>query len=182
MLKRIQNPGVLSDGVRARLEQNAARHAANLPLHDPGHPREGREHAAAGAGGAQHFPLSEPLRRGDSQMRRVQALETNEGVTVLSNRVESPDPRLSMVAPQRPHVVEHHEEPSEAAEPEARENEDLAAAPHVVEKTHNLRALRERPAPPKAASTGNGWLAWPLMLFVATGAVVGTLWFRKKTE
>jgi hypothetical protein len=69
---------------------------------------------------------------------RVHAVETDEGVTLLSNRLQP--------------------------------------------ETHSLRPLSSRATKARDASAGLGWLVWPFVLFVTTGAVVGTLWFRKKTE
>jgi hypothetical protein len=175
-LKRLSNPGQLSEGVRARLEQQNARHAANLPRED-----------LSAAGGARHEPAgsappelseNEPLRRGEARMRRVQAVDTHAGVTVLSNRLVLPEPSLVLTA----QLAGSHRAEAEPEAP-ATEGEALAVAesPSVTE-THSLRALAPRSAKSRLSSTGLGWLVWPFVLFVLGGAVVGTLWFRNKTE
>ncbi len=174
-LKTIRNPGQLSESVRARLEQRGLRHAANMPglsAHEEG---RGVEHSAASADMAgRSLSSDEPLRRGQAHLRRVQAVETVGGVTVLSNRLQLPEPRLALTA-QRVHEAE----PALLAT--ADEGSEQAASSSVTE-TRSLRALSSRPSKARTPSTGLGWLIWPFVLCVATGAVVGTLWFRKKTE
>lgn len=174
-LKRIPNPAQLSESVRARLEQRAALHAADLaqgaqgvaaapPVTQPAVPVQGA------------LPDDAPLRRGEARQRRVQAVDTEEGVTVLSNRLVLPDPRLALTA-QRTVAAEPDPEPP------VEEDEALALSePASVTETHSLRTLGSRPAPSNPVSAGLGWLVWPFVLFLLGGAVVGTLWFRKKTE
>lgn len=113
-------------------------------------------------------------------MRRVQVIETVEGVTVLSNRLRLPEARLALTS-QR--VAEH--EPalpvSDEGESEGEREGTEDESPRVTE-THSLRALSSRTVKAKAANTGVGGLVWPFVLCVAAGAVLATLWFRKKTE
>ena len=177
-LKSIPNPGLLSEGVRASLrERAAARHpseiaaqasaAAAQPTSSP---------ASAAAQSTRHPPSSEPLRRGLAQQRRVQALDTGNGITVLSNRViEPPAPRLASLARAAAGEAEHS-----VFEPEEQASNDESQ----VTETRSLRALSSRRDVPKARerSLGLDWLLWPFVLLLATGAVVGTLWFSKKTE
>jgi hypothetical protein len=180
-LKRLTNPAQLSEGVRARLEQRAARHAANLGNESEAAAaaRNARQAAATGELAAptpEGVPNDEPLRRGEALQRRVLAVDDGDGVTVLSNRLVLPDQRLMLTA-QRANRAEL--EPSEPAEPA----EELALAESAsVTETRSLRALASRPTQAKAVSTGIGWLIWPFALFVLGGAVVGALWFRRKTE
>jgi hypothetical protein len=110
-------------------------------------------------------------------MRRVQALETDEGITLLSNRINSlsGSPRLaSVIAEQPPPAQPLHESPPA-------EDEAIASADPGVTAMHSLRPGSSRRLEAKNTGTGLGWLLWPFVLFVTTGAVVGTLWFRKKT-
>ena len=53
-----------------------------------------------------------------------------------------------------------------------------------VTETRSLRAMSSRREVSKAREGGLGvdWLLWPFVLLLATGAVVGTLWFSKKTQ
>jgi hypothetical protein len=105
---------------------------------------------------------------------RVQAVETREGITVLSNRIQLPEQRLSAAVAKRP---------LPDPEPPVVEEAVAAANPSSITETRSLRPLSSRSAArAKNPSTGLGWLLWPFVLFVTTGAVVGTLWFRKKTE
>jgi hypothetical protein len=155
------DPGQLSESVRARLQEHTfGRHASNLPTPEL-KPR--------------HETPNEPLRRGLARQRRVQAVETAEGVTVISNRLELPEPRLASMAMRQA-------KPAEVA-PEAERELAVANASHPesVTETHSLRAMSSRPAK-LDTGTGLGWLIWPFVLFVTTSAVVGTLWFRKKTS
>jgi hypothetical protein len=177
VLPKVINPGQLSDGARARLAERAAgRHPSSLPSREPTPhhqlPNEAAPGAATsvppfrpGAGGG------EPLRRGQARMR-VQAVETDEGVTLLSNRIQLPEQRLSAAVAKR-----------SLPDPQAPiADEAVAPAASNVTETHSLRPASSRSAKAKHTSTGLGWLLWPFVLFVTTGAVVGTLWFRKKTE
>jgi hypothetical protein len=178
-LKRITNPGQLSEGVRARLEQRAALHAASLQ--GDGEAAAAAQRARQGAAGTlaavspEGVPSDEPLRRGAAFQRRVQAVDDGDGVTVLSNRLVLPDQRLMLTA-QRANRAPAQPSPAEQAEVIA-----LAESPNLTE-TRSLRALDSRPIKAKAASSGLGWLVWPFVLFVLGSAVVGTLWFRRKTE
>jgi hypothetical protein len=175
-LKAIPDPAQLSESVRARLQEQAAgRHPSNL-AQEPPRPLHELPSAAAGSSavGAPSFRrvTTEPLRRGEARMRRVQAVETVEGVTILSNRMmELPERTLTAMAMRRP-------PPPEAVEDEP---SALASGSRVTE-THSLRTLASRTVTPKTHSTGLGWLLWPFALFVTTGAVVGALWFRKKVS
>ena len=178
VLPKAISPGQLSDNARARLAERAAgRHPSSLPAREPT-PRHELPHAAA-PGAAPSVPPyrgtvggSEPLRRGQARMR-VQAVETDEGVTLLSNRIQLPEQRLSAAVAKRPL-------PDPA--PPVAEEEIVATAASSVTETHSLRPTSSRSAKSAHTSTGLGWLLWPFVLFVTTGAVVGTLWFRKKTE
>ena len=176
VLPKLVNPLQLSEGTRARLAERAAgRHPSALP---PPEPQSHRELPAEAQSPAPLPPSrtrmgSEPLRRGQARMR-VQAVETDEGVTLLSNRIQLAEPRLSAAVARTP--LPEPIEPPAAEHPIA-----LADTPSVTE-THSLRPMSSRAAKAKHTSTGLGWLLWPFVLFVTTGAVVGTLWFRKKTE
>ena len=106
----------------------------------------------------------------------MQAVDTEEGVTVLSNRLVLPEPRLVLTAQRAATAVDD-------PEPSVEEAEALALAePNRVTETHSLRTLGSRPAKPAPVNAGLGWLVWPFVLLLLGGAVVGTLWFRKKTE
>lgn len=166
LLKSIGNPAQLSESVRARLER---RPAERPPLAA----REPRRYN------------DEPLRRGQARLRRVQALETVEGVTLLSNRLEPlPASRLSALAVSAPVGAsaprDVPDEPDEAPEDEPRAA--LVGERESVTETRSLRTYAARPAPGRTASSEVGWLLWPFAVFVAGGAVVGALWFRKKTS
>jgi hypothetical protein len=108
---------------------------------------------------------------------RVQAVETDDGVTLLSNRIQLPERRISAA------IAKH---PLPAPDPPVIEEPVAAADTPNVTETHSLRPSASHKAPRSAkakdTSTGLTWLLWPFALFVTTGAVVGTLWFRKKTE
>jgi hypothetical protein len=104
---------------------------------------------------------------------RVQAVETDEGVTLLSNRIQLPEPRLSDAVAKRPLPAPER--------PLVEETATVADPPRATE-THSLRPMSSRSTKAQNSGTGLGWLLWPFVLFVTTGAVVGTLWFRKKTE
>ena len=176
VLKSIPNANsVLSEGVRARLaERAAARHPSEIAEREPAA-------AAAKPGPVPPAPvlapqrtMSEPLRRGIAHQRRVQALDTGNGITVLSNRVTEPaTPRLAALR-------------SAAAETEQATDDQhaLAEDDSRITETRSLRALSSRREVPKARERGLGidWLIWPFVLLLATGAVVGTLWFSKKTR
>jgi hypothetical protein len=105
-------------------------------------------------------------------MRRVQVVETERGVTLLSNRFQpSPEPRLASLGARAPHEG--------SDEPPLMEQAVVVTGEPPTE-THSLRPLSSRP---RSSGSGVGWLVWPFVLFVAAGAVVGsTLWFRKKVE
>ena len=177
VLKSIPNANsVLSEGVRARLaERAAARHPSEIAAHEPA-PGETRPAPVATAPtAAPQQAMSEPLRRGIAYQRRVQALDTADGITVLSNRVsEPPAPRLAAL------------QPSAVAETEQASDEQRALADDGsrITETRSLRALSSRRDVPQARerSLGIDWLLWPFVLLLATGAVVGTLWFSKKTQ
>ncbi len=171
VLPKTINPALLSAGTRARLEERVAgRHTSALPLQTP----ELSGAAAASSVAASRRPTNEPLRRGQARTR-VQAVETDEGITILSNRLQpqQPAPRLASLVAQQP-----------AAPLEAAEDEDIAPAAAVlasdVTQTHSLRPLSSRGA--KGKGTGLAWLLWPFALFISSTAVVTALWFRKKTE
>lgn len=178
MLKSIPNPAsVLSDSVRARLQERAAaRHPSELAAAE-----RSAEHApSAGsvvAQSARQHAMNEALQQGAGHQRRVQALDTGDGVTVLSNRSsERAAPRLAALAPA-----------AASSEPEpilAEREEQAGDESSRVTETRSLRALSSRREVPKARerSLGVDWLIWPFVLLLATGAVVGTLWFSKKTE
>jgi len=165
VLPKVINPAQLSESVRARLAERAAsQHPSSLP-----------EPAAGSGESAPHRSrsgTSEPLRRGQARTR-VQAVETDEGVTLLSNRIQLSEPRLSAAVAKR-----------SVPEPEA----PIADEPLVVQdspritETHSLRPMSSRSTKAASGGAGLGWLLWPFVLFVTTGAVVGTLWFRRKTE
>jgi hypothetical protein len=97
-------------------------------------------------------------------MRRVRSIETEDGVTVLSNRfLDSPDPRLVAIkAPVR----------------SRRADETVINEPQVTE-TQSLRAVE-----PAAGTGGKGntWLGWPLFLlmFTTAGVIGGAVWMRIK--
>jgi hypothetical protein len=170
VLPKTINPALLSEGVRARLEERVSgRHASALP--------QAPEPRGASSGGlaaaAPPRAMNEPLRRGQARTR-VQAVETDEGVTILSNRLQPlPTPRLASLVAQRP-----------APKQELPEDDGVAPAAVVsasdVTQTHSLRPLSSRSV--KEKGTGLGWLLWPFALFVTSAAVVSALWFRKKTE
>jgi hypothetical protein len=178
VLPKVINPTQLSEGTRARLAERAAgRHPSSLPAQEPNARHELPHEAAPGVAASVppfrgHAGLSEPLRRGQARMR-VQAVETREGITVLSNRIQLPEQRLSAAVAKRP---------LPDPEPPVVEEAVAAADPSSVTETRSLRPISSRSARAKNPSTGLGWLLWPFVLFVTTGAVVGTLWFRKKTE
>lgn len=177
VLPKVLDPSQLSEGVRARLaERSAGKHPSRFPTREP----DGTQPEGEPRGGAAPVPsfgprigTSEPARRGLGRSR-VQAVETDEGVTLLSNRIQLPERRLSQAVAKLP-----------APEPEVVATEEPIAAEDStrVTETHSLLPLSSRSSPSrKNSSTGLGWLLWPFVLFVTTGAVVGTLWFRKKTE
>lgn len=178
VLPKAINAAQLSEATRARLAERAAgRHPSSLPVREPAPHHELPHEATPNASPSvpPYRPViggNEPLRRGQARMR-VQAVETDEGVTLLSNRIQLPEPRLSALVAKQPL---HDPEPAAAEDPIA------AADPPQVTATHSLRPSASRSAKAKSTSTGLGWLLWPFVLFVTTGAVVGTLWFRKKTE
>jgi hypothetical protein len=175
VLKSIPNANnVLSEGVRARLaERAAARHPSELAARAPAAAEPRPNEAAVAAQSARQAAPSEPVRRGLAYQRRVMALETGDGITVLSNRVtEPPPPRSAALGRTR-------EAPELAGvQPEQQANDESS-----VTETRSLRASSSRREVPQARqrSLGSGWLVWPFVLLLATGAVVGTLWFSKKT-
>jgi hypothetical protein len=177
-LPKAIDPAMLSESVRAGLAERAAgRHPGGLPsarpdLHEPGARPSGSPFAAR-----RNHIVDEPLRRGEAHMRRVQALETDEGITLLSNRINSlsGSPRLaSVIAEQPPPPQPLHDSPPA-------EDETVVSAEPGVTATHSLRPSSSR-LEARNTGSGLGWLLWPFVLFVTTGAVVGALWFRKKTE
>lgn len=185
VLKSIPNANnVLSERVRARLQERAAgRHPSELGAHEAAaeHPSEPAAQPLVSAAppavqSAREHASSEALRRGAAHQRRVLALDTGDGITVLSNRMGNLSaPPLAAVRPSRAEA-EHSEEVT----PEQHAALDEA----TVTETRSLRALSSRREVPKAreGNLGIGWLLWPFVLLLATGAVVGTLWFSKKTE
>jgi hypothetical protein len=175
VLPKAIDPGQLSEATRARLaERAAARHASSVSAHEPV-PRHDRPPSPA-ASNTTVLPYrpsvtgSDTLRRGQTRTR-VQAVETGKGVTLLSNRVHIPEPRLSAAVAKRPLP--------EPEQPVVEESVAASDAPDVTE-TRSLRPMSR--SAKKNVNTGLGWLLWPFVLFVTTGAVLGTLWFRKKTE
>lgn len=172
VLPKTINPALLSEGTRARLEERVSgRHASALPSQVP----ELRTATSAAAPGAGLPPgsMNEPLQRGQARTR-VQALETDEGITILSNRLQPESvPRLASLVAQQP-----------AAPLEQAETEEIAPAAAVstsdATETHSLRPLSSSGVTGKG--TGLGWLLWPFALFVTSAAVVSALWFRRKTE
>lgn len=167
VLPKTLDPALLSEATRARLDERVTgRHASALPLQAP--------ELRAGAVATNRRFVNEPLRRGQARTR-VQAVETNEGITILSNRLQplQPAPRLAALVAQQP-------APS-PAEPE--EEEDIAPAAVAaadVTETHSLRPLSSRSV--KDKGSGLGWLLWPFALFVTSAAIISALWFHKKTE
>lgn len=175
VLPKLIDPKQLSEGTRARLAERAAgRHASSLPAREPT-PRHELAHEAA--------PESVPpyrsriggpeTLRGARGRMRVQAVETDEGITLLSNRLQLPESRISAAVAKQPRP---------APEPPVVEETVALTDPPSMTETHSLKPLSSRSTKARDASTGLGWLLWPFVLFVTTGAVVGTLWFRKKTE
>lgn len=131
---------MLSESVQARLEEREAERR-----------RESEE---------------EPRRRGEARMKRVHSFETEQGLTILSNRLaELPAPRLAMTAPV-------------PVAPPPREGETVVERPEVTETL----ALRSIASASVARDADPTWLGWVLASFMAVGAIVGTLWFRKKTQ
>jgi hypothetical protein len=165
VLPKVINPAQLSESVRARLAERAGgQHPSSLP-----------EPAAGSGASAPHRSrtgASEPLRRGQARMR-VQAVETDEGVTLLSNRIQLSESRLSAAVARR-----------SAPEPEAPTAEEAPVVEDSarITETHSLRPTSSRSTKAASGGAGLGWLLWPFVLFVTIGAVVGTLWFRRKTE
>lgn len=108
--------------------------------------------------------LSETARRiGEARMRRVQAFDTSDGVTILSNRFsELPNPR--QVAVQAP------------SPPPRREGETVIAPPALTE-TRSLRPTVPSASMPRDTDL-RGWL-WPLAALLAFSAALGTLLYRK---
>lgn len=162
------DPSQLSEGVRAQLQQRAlARQPSSGAAAEPSPSTLPAPTRAL----TRRVPSEEFSALGDDRKRRVRSFETDEGITVLSNRLppDLPHARLSLAM-----------QASRAA-PE-RESEALVDPPRVTE-THSLRAYDAKLAKPKSESpdTSQGWLLWPILLF-ATSAIVGTLWFRKKTQ
>jgi hypothetical protein len=168
VLPKTIDPNMLSEKTRAGLQdRTAGRHASSLPSAKP-------ELGLAPNAGlpTRPRPDNEPLRRGEAHMRRVQAVETDQGVTLLSNRIHRlPEPRVT------PLLARRQSDPIE--EPPKEEAVVATAEPPHVTETRSLRPSSARRA---NSGTGLGWLLWPFVLFIATGAVVGTLWFRRKTE
>jgi hypothetical protein len=183
VLPKTIDPAILSERTRASLqERTAGRHATSLPSAPPALRSEsGAVHDLAPAGSlpsattSRYRPGNEPLRRGEAHMKRVQAVETDEGVTLLSNRMQpsTTTPAFAALTAQTTH--DRMEQPP-------LEDEALVASrdtPSLTE-TRSLRPQSARAVNPNTG-TGLGWLLWPFVLFVATGAVLSTLWIRKKT-
>lgn len=177
VLPKTIDPNLLSERTRASLqERTAGRHASSLPAPNAEAARDPsrRPEAPSSSTTFRQQPTGEPQRRGDALMRRVQAVETGEGVTLLSNRIKAA-PRVSDMIPKKPR------EPRDETAPEQEEAVAANESPSITE-TRSLRPASARSAGAKNASRGLGWLVWPFVLFVTAGAVLGTLWFRKKTE
>jgi hypothetical protein len=177
VLPKAINPAQLSESARARLAERAAgRHATSLPVREPAPRHMLPPETTPGATTVPPYRPrtvgSEPLRRGQAHMR-VQAVETDEGVTLLSNRIQLPEPRLSEAVAKRPLPAPERPLVEEVA---------TAAGPPRTTETHSLRPMSSSSKKAKNSGGGLDWLLWPFVLFVTTGAVVGTLWFRKKTE
>lgn len=178
VLPKAIDPTQLSEATRARLAERAAgQHASSIPAQTP-NPRTEAEPAAGAVPAVPPFrprlDIGEPLRRGQARPR-VLAVETREGVTLLSNRIQISEARLSAALAKRP-LPRPEPEASFADEPVAADDSS------EVTETHSLRPMSSRSTKTRDVSTGIGWLLWPFVLFVTAGAVVGTLWFRNKTE
>lgn len=154
------NPGMLSEKVRARLEESARTRAIEA----------GRNGTAAP--GERSFPaLAEPsegvIERVDppangAALRRMVSFENDEGVTVLSNRPKDvPAPAPAARAPFE----------SEAAEP--------APAPAQRETTQTRR-LRPKPPEARSARGPEPRSTWPWFALGGTAlAGVGVWWIRR---
>jgi hypothetical protein len=178
VLPKTIDPNMLSERTRAGLqERTAGRHASSLPAPSAEVPREPSRPLEPSSSSAtfRQQPISEPQRRGDAHMRRVQAVEAGEGITLLSNRIKAA-PRVSDMISKKPR------EARDEAAPEQEEAVVAANEAPSITETRSLRPSSVRTASAKNASRGLGWLVWPFVLFVTAGAVLGTLWFRKKTE
>ncbi len=104
-------------------------------------------------------------RRGEARLRRVQSIETDDGVTILSNRfLDSPDPRRA--ASRAPLV---------RSQPQG---ETVINEPQVTE-TRSLRTAEPTLATREEGDTSEDWQL-PLLVFVAAGLISGAVWLRMK--
>lgn len=143
-------PSSLSESVQRRLRERAGPDPSARPVEPP--PAEAPR------------ALSETARRiGEARMRRVQAIDTGQGVTILSNRLaELPAPT---------HVAARQPDPLLAQEG------TTLVGPSEYTETRSLR-VASASAPSSRDADFRGWL-WPLAALLAACAGLGTLLYRK---
>jgi hypothetical protein len=178
VLPKTIDPNMLSERTRASLqERSAGRHASSLPAPNADTARDPSrlQDTPSSSATFRQRAGSEPQRRGEAHLRRVQAVETDEGVTLLSNRIKAAQRVSDLIAKTPP-------APLDERAPAQEEVVAAAGESASITETRSLRPSSARTTSARNASRGLGWLVWPFVLFVTAGAVLGTLWFRKKTE
>jgi hypothetical protein len=160
LLKRIENPALLSERVLTQLEKRASG-VDTVPTRSAA--------AAPGRGNVvERSPVpvatSADVRREERQ-RRTRAFETEAGVTVLSNRNADAAPAPRRRAPDLP---------GPAME---RPTGETSIDPPRLTSTHSLRPLSAAQSERNALSVG-----LPLLLLLGASTLAGALWWHKKGQ
>jgi hypothetical protein len=158
LLKRIEDPSVLSERVLAQLEKRAGVDA--VPA------QAALEPDSARVAERSRVPLAvSPDERRAERQRRTRAFETEAGVTVLSNRNadRAPAPRTRT-----------HDLPSPVA---ARPSGETLIEPPRLTSTHSLRPLSSARSDSSALGVG-----LPLLLLLSASTLAGALWWHKKSQ
>jgi len=121
---------------------------------------------AATAGPAAHSDVD---RRGDAH-RRLRAFETDEGITVLSNRAED----MALAARTR---AAPRSQPMASLSPVI--DEPVRDPADEVTETRALRRHREKPNGAAARSERSGF-RWPMLGLLGVSAAGAGLWFLKR--
>ena len=115
-------------------------------------------------------PSEAAARPDEARMRRVQSIETEDGVTILSNRL--------LDAPNAPRVVA-----SEVPVVRSRPSGETVIDKPQITKTHSLRTAKPTPATGDEHNESDTWPSWLILSSLgvaAAGMTGGGLWLQRK--